>query len=235
MKKRKGASTILVLFMVIVLITLGLFTIVSANVNYKLSQKSDGWSSTYYDLVKVCEFNLGKVEEILLLSEQEAVKKTIETYSAERDESVETTIVDPYEFMNNIYKSIAVEKLSELAAANNFSTLDVSYDNFENIDNLEYAMVIKSEYDEDYEIQVVLEVKDILYDLSYSNGKIAGKKKYYESRSNIKKWKQYQNIQVKFNGIEVWDPTENIEFDIVSPNGDVGGTWDPTEEIEIVD
>lgn len=206
MKKRKGASSILVLFMVVVLITLGLFTIVSANINFRLSKKSVTWNQTYYELDSLCEEKLGLIDKALFEAEQEAVKKISENLEQYTKENV-------YEELNNEYKKISENKLKNLE----FNNSEVTIGTFEDttIDYLEFGFVEKSLSDENYQINVQLKIKDILYDTNINGGNIELKKIYNENRYDIIKWKQYQEIIVDedANKVEIWDPREDLDFE----------------------
>lgn len=202
LKKRKGASTVLVMFMVIVLVIFGLFTIVSANVNYKLSKKSSTWNSSYYLLDKKAEEQLATVDKILFYAEHDAVKFTIDkcvTYEGELDE------VALYTLMNDRYKSNVLEKLNELALSNADFSVDKQSDwttdnenavqsNDNTNDNILFSMNIKDDEDENLQIQVVIEVKDILYEINNINDEFVCEKIFDEQRYDIKQWKQHQEI-----------------------------------------
>lgn len=206
MKKRKGASSILVLFMVVVLITLGLFTIVSANINFRLSKKSVTWNQTYYELDSFCEEKLGLIDKALFEAEQEAVKKISENLEQYTKENV-------YEELNNEYKKISENKLKNLE----FNNSEVTIATFEDttIDYLEFGFVEKSLSDENYQINVQLKIKDILYDTNINGGNFELKKIYNENRYDIIKWKQYQEIIVDedANKVEIWDPRKDLDFE----------------------
>jgi len=50
LRGERGATSVLVIFMMIVLVTLGAFAITSANVNYKFSARARDWTRSYYTL-----------------------------------------------------------------------------------------------------------------------------------------------------------------------------------------
>jgi hypothetical protein len=49
-KKTRGAASVLVIFFMLVLVTMGIFAIASSNANYRLSQRALSWHTMYYEL-----------------------------------------------------------------------------------------------------------------------------------------------------------------------------------------
>ncbi|MFV0519144.1 MAG: hypothetical protein ACK5LY_02610 [Lachnospirales bacterium] len=204
MKKRKGASSIIVLFMVVVLITIGLFTILSADLNFKLSQKADSWNSTYYEVDTLCEVKLSELDSILLQSEQEAID-----FLLSQDFSVVNLRYTGYELLNQTYKSIVIEKLNEYCLEDSFSYIDVVGDDVK-IDTITYFANVQSPSVENYEIQMEVLVNDISYD-----GYGTFEKIYNQERYDIIKWKQNQVFEDISSDIEIWIPDEELEIEIV--------------------
>jgi len=97
---KKGATSILVIFMMIVLVTLGAFAITSARVNLKFADKALEWDKMYYSLDDRAEEYLKDVDVQLAKAE----KLTMEYINDKEDEEV-----------NEIYFSYAEELLQILS------------------------------------------------------------------------------------------------------------------------
>ncbi len=71
----KGATSVLVIFMMIVLVTLGTFAITSALVNYRFAYHTVDWSKMYYKLEDKAENYLKDVNDGLINAANRAVKQ----------------------------------------------------------------------------------------------------------------------------------------------------------------
>jgi len=75
-KNEKGATSVLVIFMLVILITLGSFAITAAAANIRLSGKTVTWNNTYYLLDGEAEIFLSKLDRLLYNAENEAIQKS---------------------------------------------------------------------------------------------------------------------------------------------------------------
>jgi len=71
-----GATSVLIIFMMIVLVTLGVFAITSADVNVKFSRKAAGWSEKYYALESLGERYVSEIDYALAKAEADAIAFT---------------------------------------------------------------------------------------------------------------------------------------------------------------
>ncbi|MCL2707924.1 MAG: hypothetical protein FWF03_02280 [Defluviitaleaceae bacterium] len=72
-KHNKGAASVLVIFMLLVLVTLGAFAISAANANYKLSRRAINWNEMYYGLDAKAEEMLALIDGMLAEAERDAI------------------------------------------------------------------------------------------------------------------------------------------------------------------
>jgi|GEM_PF-917615 len=75
LKEQEGAASVMVVLMMIVLATLGAFAVISAQVNYKLSNRVLESNQVYYELDSRGEDFLAVVDSALALAESEVNKK----------------------------------------------------------------------------------------------------------------------------------------------------------------
>ena len=74
MNDESGAASVLVIFMMLVLVTLGAYSISSANVNYAFSSRALGWKDAYYDCDSRAEMFLMDADAALAKAEKETVE-----------------------------------------------------------------------------------------------------------------------------------------------------------------
>ena len=70
LKNEDGATSVLVIFMMIVLVTLGAFAITSARVNYRFSLKARDWNNSFYALDSQAENYVKSIDKALLSAEK---------------------------------------------------------------------------------------------------------------------------------------------------------------------
>ncbi len=212
MKKRKGASSVLVLFMVVILVTLALFTIVSTRLNYKLSEKASEWNSKYYYLDGKAEEHLAEVATLINVAEKEA----IDTFLLEKTNSEEYSnynVYEIYDILNYYFKDILATKLQDKVDDNiekNKTYISVERDIFNNVETLKYGYTIFYDDSKDFGLQVEVEIKNLLYDVYLDGDIITAEKVFYENRYDIKKWKQFQEVQEEKENT-IWDPRETFD------------------------
>ncbi len=201
-KKRSGASSVLILITVVILITLGFFTVISASVNYSQSIKSNKWTRSYYELDSSGEALTAKIDDELFAAEQQAVHYVLTSEYLHNDSKFippsiheinktvyNNDINNVYKVLNNTYKSLAVQRLKELK--NRFGgTITTIYNKDGSIYALYYSNTLTNLKDSTYKLEVRLAIQDILYDLFIENGVVSGKKIDFKSRYLVTKWQQ---------------------------------------------
>lgn len=203
-KKREGASTVLVLFMIVVLVTLGFFTIVSASLNYRLSLKASQWNKDYYALDKEGEALSAKIDDALYNAEQTAVAYVMDYgYKNKSTDLIPDDVhqinkvlyngndENVYKVLNNTYKYLAKENLIPVKDEYE-SEIVTLYNDDKSIYSIQFNADLKKDDDETYRLAIKLNIDDILYDIHLdNNGRVVGKKIDFENRYSVKKWQQY--------------------------------------------
>lgn len=203
MKKRKGASTVLVLFMIVVLVTLGFFTIMSATLNYKLSLKASAWNKAYYELDSQGEAIVAEIDNYLYLAEQDSVKYFMqaeyknETTKLISDDIHQTNrriynndIKNSYKVLNNTYKSLAIGYLEYVEKTIGGDVI-VLYNQDGGVYSISYENVLQKMDNKEYKLSIKLNVVDILYDIYLEGSRVNGKKIDFKNRYVITMWEQY--------------------------------------------
>lgn len=75
--RNKGSTSILVVFMMIVLITMGTFSITTANSNIVFSERLLDWNHTYYELDAKGEEFLFELDELLYKAQENVIHDPI--------------------------------------------------------------------------------------------------------------------------------------------------------------
>ncbi len=202
LKKRQGASSVLILFTVVILVTLGLFTIVSASVNYSQSQKSALWTRSYYELDSYGEALLANVDNALFQAEQEAVNYIMTSeYLQNNAETIPSEIHEinkdiynndknnVYKVLNNTYKSLAINYLKPLEDTYDSNVVAI-YNEDGSVYSLFYTAVLTKYDDLEFKFDIKINIQDILYDINVQDGVISGKKIDFKKRYLVTKWQQ---------------------------------------------
>lgn len=204
LEKRQGSSTILVLFMIVVLVTLGFFTIVSASLNYKLSLKTSQWNKSYYELDSKGEIIKAKIDEACYRAEQEAVKYVMVSGYNKKYSDVAIpedihninkklyagNINNVYDVLNNTYKSLANIYLKDVEDEFGGEVVTL-YNEDGSVFSIYYKNILQKDDDSTYKLDIKLNIQDILYDISIEPNEVSGKKVDFKNRYSIEKWKQY--------------------------------------------
>ncbi len=201
-KKRKGASSLLILITVVILVTLGFFTIVSASVNYAQSIKANKWTRSYYELDSSGEALVAYIDNELFTAEQQAVSyilaseylhydtKTIPSSIHETNKLVyNNNVNNVYAVLNNTYKSLAIERLRTLKSKFG-GTIVAIYNKDGSVYSLYYTNTLTKLDDPTYKLEIRLNIQDILYDIYIADGVVSGKKIDFKSRYLVTKWQQ---------------------------------------------
>ena len=170
----KGATSVLVIFMALVLVTLGAYSISSANVNYTFSSRAHGWKQAYYE----CD---AKAEAFLMdadIALAEAEKKTVEAiaghYAGELDGNAEQAAHEL--FNQNVIKEI--------------SLLSDKYNVEINEGDMDINTLVSS--DKGSQIKVKIRALPFRYSVETSNGEVRGAINGNSKRYAILEWKEMQ-------------------------------------------
>ena len=121
-----GASSVLIIFMMLVLVTLGAYSISSARINYVFSRKSLEWNKNYYECDLEAERFLMVLDKALADSEW----VTVEGAFGRRTDGVNTlnniNSENAEDELNRLFESNVVEKLQ--AMAEQYSNMEVQDD-----------------------------------------------------------------------------------------------------------
>ncbi len=202
LRKRQGASSVLILFTVVILITLGLFTVVSASVNYSHSLKSSSWIRSYYELDSYGEALLANVDNALFQAEQEAVNYIMTAeYLRDECETIPSKIHEVnkklynnnpenvYTVLNNTYKTLAVSYLEPLEETYNGDVVAI-YNEDGSVYSLYFTSTLEKYDNTPFKLNIKINIEDILYDISVNDGIVSGKKIDFKKRYLVTKWEQ---------------------------------------------
>lgn len=221
MLNEKGATSVLVILMMIVLVTLGSFAIASATSNIKLSRTSANWNKLYYELDSLGEKYLSDVDACLYRAEMNAIsyinnkeyeglthkELPIELHMAIRGIMDEPQNIDLayYNVLNIVYyyyADIYIKELSEQYPKNVISSLPDGV----KISAIITDIILISPKEPDYYLNVSLEVKP----LDYTFHNEAGNLSYNKSdslRYSVISWQQAQIHPEAASDIQIWDGT----------------------------
>ncbi len=202
MKKRKGASSILILYTVVILVVLGLFTVVSASLNYKQSVSQSIWNKNYYELDSYAESVVAEIDDALFTAEQKAVK-----YIMTNEYMFNNSITIPqevhninkklyngdinntYDVLNNTYMYLAINNLSPITEKYGGTVVPI-YNEDGSVFSLYYKNVFSDENDPKYKLNVQININDILYDVVVTGNTFNSSKIDFKSRYTIYNWSQ---------------------------------------------
>lgn len=207
-KNEKGATSILIIFMMIVLVTLGTFSITSANVNVKFGKKTVNLNKVFYELDTKGEKYLSDIDYALAKAESDAF-----LYMSKKGYSQPAFSNIPNDLQNNIFVNWPVSKDKTeygkevfnkiyLYLANEYVLkLEELYPNnivkasTNNNDIFEISTEIDIQSDEDINstIQISVLIQPLMIEFSIFNDEIEG---YLAGKSNryvVEKWKQIRN------------------------------------------
>lgn len=245
--KRKGISTIVVVFMVIILVTFGLSTMLSSNLNYKLSEKSSNWSKNYYELDYLGEKDYFEIEKILNTCERTAVeyimnKEYLKDNSEYLDSSHQKKLKKIYEdnpttssiytILNSVYKEKAYELIS-LSDNYDFSNTSLvsEYNDNDLIDSIIYTKKIHDQNDKSKYLEIKFSINDILFNISEDSGIYTGTRKINRNPIEILSWNAvYEQDDIE-EGLEIWDPLDSGVIEIPNNDNGIGAIWDPNSTL----
>ncbi|MFV0503925.1 MAG: hypothetical protein ACK5LT_08165 [Lachnospirales bacterium] len=246
MKNNKGVSTILVVFMVVVIVTFGMFALLTSRMNLLLSEKARDWTANYYKLDSMAEEEFRSIDALLSQSENLAIEyvigknylnRSFTELPADLQESLyniydaEKSSKSIYIILNAVYKYYAMDLIESTLFDNINISLDTELTSFGTVQSLVYKSKIHLS-EEDAFINMELLINDILYEVSGNDGDYTGEHTEGE-RITIVAWNESQDRQEIENGLDIWNPLEDV-IEIENPDGG-GAIWDPNESSEVVE
>ena len=187
---QSGATSVLVIFMLLVLVTLGAYSISSANVNYTFSRRALEWKEAFYD----CD---AKAEEFIMdadIALSNAEKKTAETilgYDAGALEGNAPQTINTL-FNQNVIKEI--------------SLLSDKYGVEINEDDMAVSTVVSSNSGSLIRVKVI--ALPFRYSLDASDNEVRGVLNGDYKRYAIQEWREMQKTSGD-NAVQepLWDGT----------------------------
>ena len=171
-----GASSVLIVFMMLVLVILGAYSISSAHVNYTFSRRALSWKQAYYDCSAKAEEFLADVDSALARAEKETAEAVFhDNTGAAREYDAQS--------INELYKRNILKGYAQLADKYNMEI---------NEDTLALNAVISS--GGEFQIAVRVAPSAFRYAIDSSNGTIRGVLNENRKRYTILEWRQVQEV-----------------------------------------
>ena len=215
----EGATSVLIIFMMIVLVTLGAFAITSANVNIKFSNKAVDWHEKYYVLDSAGEQYAMMLDYALAAAEVASVEYihdqgyTAPDYEGISD-SVQAELAALWKdggnttALNVIFARLYMEKAyAEISAmSEKFPNSEIRTTRAGDvITNLEVEVNLGVDENTDYQLCIRLEVQPPAYTFSIQNAGIRARKNFDGARFVVADWYQWQLPKEYVNLQDVWD------------------------------
>lgn len=219
-KSEEGATSVLIIFMMIVLVTLGAFSITSANVNLKFSRKSVDLNKVYYDLDASGEKFLHDFDSQLAAAEKKAAE-----YMSEKgymsDESAEIPMElqaqlnekagksnnkeeNMADIFNSVYLYWSLENLKSLADEKYSELTIMPYTEDGAVLDIFAEFNIQSDIQENANLKIGIDVNELNYEIAIVSDNVSGLKNN-TSRYMIVDWTEWQVPFEYDNEIELWD------------------------------
>ena len=259
-RNEEGATSVLVIFMMIVLVTLGAFAITSAYVNVKFSNSAVAWQAAYYDMDAEAEGYLESVDAVLIKAESAAagyisnkgyisasydgIPTGLSAGLADKFASAADKRLALQNAMASVYMSVAAREMSALQARYpNHQALTLADG------DVVRGMVVQSTFDSHSDtnpkghLSVSIRVNPLQYELSLARqgdgyavqgGTAAGYTRY-----TIEEWKEWQTPYDYNQPQKLWDGgLEEGQADIFGnmagePDEPAGQTAAPPDEEDI--
>jgi hypothetical protein len=200
----EGSASVLVIFMMIVLVTLGAYSRLSAHVNYSFSQKALAWNKNFYscdlmaeEFLKDLDLALSKAEKEtgIYVTSREFENDGFGTVSAELQDEIRQRGLTK-ESMNLLYKQRAYGALEKL---------QVKYPSMAISDGLEeVAINFSLDEEKNANIRAKILIEPLIFDISEKDGIVRAVKNPSAKRCRIEKWEQWQEAQ-EDSPQELWD------------------------------
>jgi hypothetical protein len=183
-KSDKGAASVLVIFMMIILVTFGTLSLSAALANVRLGSKAVGWMTDYYELDAQAEFFCMEADAYLLSAERRAAPFLSESNYAE------------------VYYLEARDALEDMAAG----WLDMEISGAENAVQVE-MLFSKGSEPGDQNLTVVLGLAKPEFQLVQGVGGQASWRRGngFLKRYSVLKWQQWQVPFAQDGNLELWD------------------------------
>lgn len=220
-ENEKGATSVLIIFMMIVLVSLGAFSITAANVNYKFSKEVMKHNKVYYDLEQKANIFIMDVDNEIEKSEDQAVdyikeKKYEQEQVSGIPNAIQILIREKYdinnknnslsEILNEVYLYYSTQNLLELKEKYQDSNIVTSLEeNDITKEKITAEVILKSEIDVNVNLKLKMRVMPISYDITDDGHRINGEKSEEFSRYKIEEYNEWK-LPVEYeNGIELWE------------------------------
>ncbi|MDR1642963.1 MAG: hypothetical protein LBC41_15425 [Clostridiales bacterium] len=200
----EGSASVLVIFMMIVLVTLGAYSIVSAHVNYSFSQKALAWNKNFYSCDLMAEEFLKDLDLALAKAEKEiGLYVSTKGYEKSGNGTVPEELRDEIrqrgltkESMNLLYRHCAYGALEKLQEK--YPSMAIS-------DGLEEVTINFSlDEEKNANIRAKILIEPLIFNVTEKDGVVRATKSANAKRCRIEKWEQWQEVQ-EDQAQELWD------------------------------
>jgi hypothetical protein len=198
LSSESGATSVLVVFMMTVLVTIGAYSIVSAHVNYSFSQRAIAWNKDYYS----CDYLAEGFLKDLDLELAEAERRTADLAISGGLSMDGMSAGEAYEALDEIYKGFVrsgVEKLK---------------DDYPGLEHQEEEREISINFSlgdgANGNLRARIRVAPLAFGVSAENGVVTATKNSRAKRCQILKWEQWQEAQGEAPQ-ELWDGSVDLD------------------------
>jgi len=183
-----GATSVLIIFMMLVLVILGAYSISSAHVNYTFSARALEWKQAYYECDAMAEEFLTDTDAALAGAEKETAEAVIQSAAGAAPGYTEQSV-------NDLYRQNVLKEFSVLA-----DKYDIQIDG----DGLAVSSVISSEGES--QINDRIAAAPFRYSIDAVNGTVMCLLNENDKRYTILEWRQVQKINEDNEATtELWD------------------------------
>ncbi|MDF1617790.1 hypothetical protein [Petrocella sp. FN5] len=135
-KRQEGSSSILVIILMVVMMVFGLAVLTTSLSNKRLAEKKQDWLHDYYDLEGLVEEKIGKIDQILLGVEEEAIDYISNgTYPLNLTVDTHLELLSKEQTFSYIYMELLKERLSGGIKGDKSLALYMSDYDFDDIEN----------------------------------------------------------------------------------------------------
>ena len=201
--EERGASSVMIIFLMLVLAVLGVYSISSAQVNYTFSNKTLAWNREYFECDAQIEKFLMDIDSILAEAEQKTIKEALRQGAGKINYGIDA--VTPVDFgeaaaeMQNTYGRLYRRNvLNGLSAFEQYPEMNVSEDGSSVID-ITISVGAKAR------INAKIAVLPLRYSFESIDGEIRGTLDENRKRFMILEWKQHQIIVSSNTQKPLWD------------------------------
>jgi hypothetical protein len=213
-KKDAGAASVLVVFMMLVLVTLGAFAIAAANANYKLSQRALNWNAMYYDLDAAGEEYLAKIDLCLARAEAKAwryMRDWENDTELPEDLRADSALIseNPGQVFNRVYLHYSNKYLTELTIDQPIINLyTMSSGNVVSSLNIYFTVMSERDGNENCGLEVNMWAEPpVSVDAAGETAQWPGGKRYA-----IQDWYEFQMVEEVAEPMNIWDGTFDFGF-----------------------